>query len=332
MRRILSIFKRDILSSFRDYIILYMIIAPILLTIGFRFFIPSAQSAGLQFAVDAKLDTEIVNEFKKYGDVELYGTVDEIKTRVENIDDIAGITKNENGEFVLILQGNEAHDTKEIPKMIIREIISNEDLNVEFKVNSLGLEESPVATIGTISLILIAILIGGIIIGFNIIEEKEANTLKALNVTPMTKFEYIIGKSITGLILPIIHVFLILWILGITEVDNTMVLIMTLASSLVGIVVGFVVGIISSNQITGIANMKIIFLILSLTIIGAILLPQSKHFLLYWAPPYWIFTGFKGILLNTATWGNLINYIGWIIGLTFIIYIILRGKIKKGLA
>lgn len=332
IKRILSIFKRDMLNSFRDYLILYMFIAPILLAVGFSFFIPSVQSASIQFAVDKSLGEEVIQEFEKYGRVEIYETIEEIENRVNDVDDIAGIVKNNQGEFQVILEGNESHDTEVIPQMIIRDMMRENRADVDWKLSDIGVKRSPIALIGAISIIQMAVLIGGVTIGFNIIEEKESDTIKALNVTPMTKLEFIIGRSIVGIVLPVIHVYIVLWILGMLNVDKIMVLVMTIVSSLIGILIGFLIGIISSNQITGIANMKAVFIVVSLSIIGVLLLPEGKQFLLYWSPPYWSFIGFRDILLNNITWNQLGIYAGWILGLTFIIFLVLRKKIIRGLA
>lgn len=331
MKRIVSIFRRDVSSSIRDFLIVYMIIAPILLAIGLKFFIPSATSASLQFAIDNKLGNEVIQEFDKYGKVEVYSSLEEIKNRVNKIDDIAGITKSDKGKFKIILEGNESHDTKEIPLKIIRSIVSGKEIDANYFVNDIGIQMSPVAWIGGISIIITAITIGGILIGLNIIEEKESKTIKALNVSPMNRFEFILGKSIIGVLIPIVDVFLILWILNMLDINLIMILIMTLASSLIGIVIGFLIGVTSPNQIAGIANMKMLFIIVGISIMGAILLPEGKHFLLYWAPTYWSFIGLKGILLKTITWQQIGIYITWIIGLTILILLLLKKRIRKGL-
>ncbi len=332
MKRMLAIFRRDIYSSTRDFLILYMIIAPILLTVGLKFFIPSAASASLQFALNSKLGAEVIEEFEKYGSVELYSSDEEIKERVGKIDDIAGISINDKGNFRIILEGNESHDTKEIPRKIVRSIVSGEEVDVNYKVSDIGIQMSPIAWIGGISLIITAITMGGILIGLNIIEEKESKTVKALNVSPMSRLEFIMGKSFIGIIIPIIDVFAILWILNMLDVNLYMIAVMTLASSIIGVIVGFLIGVTSPNQIAGIANMKLLFLLVGMSIIGAILIPQSQHFFLYWVPTYWAFMGFKGIILKTITWSQLGIYVIWILGLTCGIFLLLKNRIRKGLA
>lgn len=331
MKRPLAIFNRDIRSSFREFMLIYMIIAPILLTIGLKFFIPSAESASLQFALEGSLDESIVNEFSKYGDVEIYDNIEDIKTRVKDVDDIAGISINNLGRLKVILEGNESHDTKEMPKKIIREINRKEKIDIDYKTRNLGVQMSPLAIYGSISVIIIAIIMGGIILGLNLIEEKEAGTLRSLHVSPLNKLEFIIGKSIIAIILPIINVYIILWLLEMLNINLIMVFIMTLVSSIISIIIGFLIGSISSNQISGIANLKLIFFILSITIVGAILLPDNKHFLLYWAPTYWSFVGFRDIIIREITWYQLWRYASWTMGLSLVFLILLKNRIKRGL-
>lgn len=332
MKRILAIFKRDIISSLREFMLIYMMVAPILLAIGLRFFIPSVGSASIKFAVDNSVDKDIINIFNRYGNVERYDSVEDVKKRVNSIDDIAGVIVDEENNFKLILEGNESHDTEEIPKKIIRSIKYEDGLSTGHSITDIGVKNSPIATIGTTSLIIMAIVMGGIVIGLNIIEEKESGTIRSLIVSPMSKIEFILGKSVIGVILPIIQVYIILWILGMSNVNIYMVLILTLISMLLTITMGFLIGVISGNQIAGIANLKLLFLIVSLSIIGAIMLPQSKQFLLYWAPPYWSFIGFRDILLHNITWYQLFIYCLWILGLSTIIFMLVRKKINNRLS
>lgn len=331
MQQIIAIFKRDVVSSFRDNIIIYTIIAPFLLAVGLKLFIPGVNAASLQFAIDEKSGSEVISEFKKYGRVEVYSKVNEIENRVLNIDDVAGITKDNNDIFKVILEGNEAYDTKFIPYKIIRTLENNYEYDVDYVVNDIGFFASPAATAGTASLLIAVIIIGGMLIGFNIIEEKENQTIQALNVTPVSKFKIIAGKSLLGLLLPLVNIYIILGLLEMLDVNLLMVLAMTVASSFIALIFGFLMGVLSSNQISGIANMKLLSMVFSIVIIGAILLPADKQFFLYWAPPYWSFIGFKGIILKAVSWEQIGIYVGWILGLTGLIFLLLKNRINRGL-
>jgi len=70
VKRILSIFKRDVKSGARDFLLLYIILAPVIIAIGLRFFIPSVNAISFQFALDEKLNSEVFEAFDRYGKVE----------------------------------------------------------------------------------------------------------------------------------------------------------------------------------------------------------------------------------------------------------------------
>ncbi len=331
MMRLIAIFKRDLKSSFREFLAVYIIVAPILFAIGLRFFIPSVEAISYQFAIEESLGNEVVQEFKKYGSVETYNDLDKLKSRVNKVDDIIGITKGSAGGYAVVLEGNEAGGSRYIAHQIINRLQGGERKEI-VTFSDIGARISTVAIYGTSSVILMAIILCGIVIGLNIIEEKESRTISALGVTPMHRLEFILGKSLVGFSLPIIEAFIIVWILNMTNINLMMILVMTVASSLIAIIFGFLIGVLSSNQISGIANMKFLMLFVSASFIGAVALPQTYQRFLYWSPIYWSTIGLNSIVANTATWPLIGQYTMWILGLTILIFFIFRKKISTGLS
>ena len=250
MRRIWTIFRRDLSSSIREFLLLYMMAAPIILAIIFKLFIPSANAAALQFALDAEVakDIGIYQTISQYGTVEVYESPREIEKRVRGADDIAGIIRDQEGNYQIVLEGNESHDTKVMPQMILRDYLSTKELGMTFSTRDLGYTQSPIGRVGAASLILTTLILGGAVIGFNMIEEKDGKTLSALSVTPMRKMEFIIGKSMIGILLPLVVVYVILWLLDMWYVDKVMVFAMTLVSSGITVMMGFLISVFSNNQ------------------------------------------------------------------------------------
>lgn len=331
MKRIISIFKRDVKSGAREFLLLYIMLAPIIISIGLRFFIPSVDAISFQFALDEILQTEVIEIFNRYGKVELFDGRELIEERVNKIDDIIGITRNPEGRYIVILEGNEKESSKYIAQQILNKLQGKTtDIFISFR--DIGVHISSIAVYGASSIIIMAIILSGMVIGLNIVEEKESQTISALNVSPMGKMEFIVGKSLIGLFLPVIETLIIIWILGITETNTGMLLIMTVTSSFVAIILGFLMGVLSSNQIAAIANMKFLLLIVSASFIGAVVLPQGMHRFLYWSPIYWSTIGLTNIVMNKATWSNILQYSIWIISLTIIIFLLFRRKIAKGIA
>lgn len=328
MKRILAIFKRDLISNFREFMLVYILVAPLILSVGLRFFIPSVNTTGLTFALDTRVANAVVEEFEKYGSVELYGDLDQLKERVNEIDDVPGLTIGEKGQYVMIVEGNE---NENLIKPILTSLEKRSEPVFQFEFSDIGYTLSPVASVGTVSVIITAILLSGMLIGLSIVEDKEAGTISALSVTPMTKGEYIAGKSLVGLFLALIHTYLTLWIVGMLNINLLMILVITAISSLLALAFGFIMGVTSSNQIAGIAMMKILFLPVSASILGAIFLPVNLQFLLYWSPVYWSYLGLYSIIVKTATWAQILYYSAWIAGLTVVVFLVFKSRIRRGL-
>ncbi|OGO78274.1 MAG: ABC transporter [Clostridiales bacterium GWB2_37_7] len=330
MKRLLAIFRRDLKSSVREFLLLYIILAPIVIVIGLRFFIPSVNAISFQFALDKSIGETVIAEFEKYGRVELLDGRKAIENRVVKADDIFGVIQNQEDDYVVISQGNEDEGTSTIAQQIIGNMNSEEEaLAVTY--SDIGAKMSSITIYGASSVILMAIILAGMVIGLNIIEEKEANTMNALSVTPMRKLEFIVGKSLIGLVLPVVEALFVVWILNLQNVHIGMLLTMTLASSLIAIIFGFLIGVFSSNQIAGIANMKFLLLFVSASFIGAVVLPAGTQYFLYWSPLYWSTIGLIKVITNEVTWLQIFQYTLWILGLTILIFLLSAGKIKKGL-
>lgn len=331
IKRIISIFSRDFSNSIRDKLLLYVMVAPVILALILNLFVPGFQSMSLEFAVSEDVSHSITEKLQAYGKVNIFKDADLVKNRVREYDDVVGIISDSSGDPIIVCQGNEALEVVELTELALKEIISPKPLPAKFEESDLGNSVPFVVVFSLVFIIMISFLVGGLIIGFNIIEEKESNTLKALNVTPMTRGDFIAGRSLIGLIMPIIHAFLAVWIFRIPNINYVMLLVITLISSLTGLVFGFLIGAISKNQMSGIANMKIFMIIIVFPLFLTLLLPASKQFFLYWAPTYWSFVALKDLILQNQTWSKLSVQITWMLLTTLAFFLALNKKIKQGL-
>ena len=155
-----------------------------------------------------------------------------------------------------------------------------------FSVSRIGALRSPLETYGFILLAMVALMTAGLVVGLDIIEEKESDTLRALTVTPLRRGELIAGRSMIGLLMPLVQLLLLVWILGIADANIPMLMLTMLLSATSAILVGFLLGVLSSSQMSGIANGKLLFLMYSIAPAGAVFLPEGRHVFLYWTPAY----------------------------------------------
>lgn len=333
IKRIISIFRNDFINSIRDKMIVYLMIAPILLALVVKFFIPGYENISIKFGVEETLKSSIGSFLENYADVEYFENRSEIYNRIEQYDDFFGISMGTDGNFDFILQGNENERNIEIANSLLNYYstpgVVRDSLDIEIK--SSGKTLPVLATIGFIFVILVSYLFGGLTIAFNMIEEKESETLKALDVTPLKLGELVVGRSILGYFMPIVHAYLGVLIMGFEGINMFMLLIITLVSSLIGIVFGFAIGFISSNQFNGITNMKIGLLILMIPTILAFFLPKGAQIFLYWAPTYWSAMALKDLVNVQQGWGNIFGQILGIILTLAIFILILTPRFKRTL-
>ncbi len=327
MKRILYIFLKDLKSSFKDFLLLYMIISPIMLAIVIKFFIPDVAANTFTFALDQNIDNEIIQRFEGYGKVELYKNRSEIKERVLRMDDVEGIVL-EDGEYIVITQGNEKHLMVE---SLLKNMLVGENENIIINQSDNNYTISPVASISAACLIIVGIILNGVLIGLSIIDEKESRAIRAIRVSPATKFDYIVGKSLLAFFVLIIQTIGILYILDVMHINLGMILVISLVGYLISLVYGFIIGVTSPNQMAGMATTKALMILVAGSVAGALLLPANWLFVLYWSPMYWIFVGIYNAILEMLTWNQLGLYSLYIIIITAIVFMLFRKKIDSGL-
>lgn len=335
MKRILSIAIRDFRSSIRDFLALYIIIAPIILAFIMAGFVPATEDASVVILTDGSVEQSILNSIDDYSEIETYADRTSMEKRINATDDRIGLVQKAADTYEIVKEGNEVPGAEALlQNLLIREKSERTGevahiVQVEF--SDIGVVNSPVAIIGLVSIAIIALVLGGMVVSMNIIEEKESMTFSALNTTPLTRAQFIIGKSLAGSIIAVVQIIACFYIFGFNEVNMLQVLFISVSGLSVVIIMGFVLGLVSPNQMAAMANMKVLFLPISITIVGAVMMPASRHFLLWWSPFYWVYDGMTNIINDTATWGGLLIDAFGVMVITVIVYLIFRKKISANL-
>lgn len=331
IRRIFAITKRDIKSGIRDYVIIYIIIAPFILALILKMLTASVGKTTINIAIDSSINKSLVEYLEAYGKVEVFDTIENVNRRVNDTDDFFGLVKG-GGNYNIIQQGNELEGTVQILDYIINSY-ENQDLEVPVKVNisDVGWKLSPLKQYGGSLLIIFVTVLGGMLILINLVEEKQENTLTAVNVSSIKRYEYVLGKGMLGFLIPIIHTFGMLGILNYGKINYYMVSIVILSIALISVIIGFTLGVNNDNVIGAIAGMKMLFIPILGSIFGAIYLSSKWHILLYWSPFYWAFDSLNSIILKQATWNQIWINSGIIVVITALVFGILSKKIRRGL-
>lgn len=331
LRNIFAITRRDIKSGLRDYMIIYILLFPFILAFLLKIMTSSMGSTTINLAVDRSIDEKFAKYLTEHVELEILEGKDEVIDRVNDTDDIFGLLKAQE-KYQLLEQGNEAEGTIDVVDFIIN-YYENQDVEIPVEVNisDIGWKLSPLKQFGGNLLTIFISVFGGMIILINLVEEKQENTLKAVNVSPVKRSEYVIGKGLLGFLVPIIHAFGILFILDYGSINYFMVTIVILSIAIISVIIGFVIGVTNDNILGAISSMKALFIPILGSIFGAIFLSSKWHFLLYWSPFYWAFRSLDSIILKQAAWEGILLNCSIIILITAIIFILLGKRIKRGL-
>jgi ABC-2 type transport system permease protein len=331
LKRIIAVMLRDLKSGLRDFIFIYILIAPFILAAVLNLIVPGMDATTVNLAIDNSISDEMVQYLEGYANIEKVSNIEDIEKRVKKTDDVFGLIM-EDKEYKIIQQGNEMEGGEVLIKTIINGFEKNTINNgIKVSITDVGWKLHPLKLQGTNLLVVFTTVFGGMLILMSLVEEKMSNTLSAINVSAISKYEYVVGKSLLGFLIPVIGIIGMLLILGFTNINYLMVIVFALSSSCISVIIGFVIGIMNDDVIGGIASMKMIFLPLLGSVFGGMFLADKWQPFLYWSPFYWMYKSVNSIILNEATWGYILKNAGIILGITAIVFLLLNKRIREGL-
>jgi ABC-2 type transport system permease protein len=333
MLRALTVLRRDVLAAVREYLLAYMLFAPFLLALVLRLFIPMASDVTIRLIADPSVTVNSVAHLEKYAVVERVRDAAAMERRVRGADDAIGVNLHD-GQLRLIAEGNEPSNTMEIAGLVVAAGAKPESLTagaLAVAASDRGETQSPLRTFGTASILLLAAMMGGMLAGLSIIEEKEGRMLTVLAVTPLSKAEYFVGKSLVGILVPLVQAILLVPFMGALGTHMGQLLFAMLCLAITSLVLGFFIGAVSPSQIAGIANMKFLFLAVTASFLGAVMVPQAWRWTMYWSPFYWSARSLVAILERSADWAGIIGSGVVVVALSVLLFAALGTRIRRGL-
>jgi len=332
LKKIWAIFMRDLKVNTRDFIALYILVIPVVFGFGIQALAPSVNDTTVRLAMlesDNSAKAEYLEQFAK---VEVFADMEALTARVEKRDNIVAII-SEGDSSSILTQGNEPESVMDFAKLV--NSFYELELDVEetsAKFESFGRTESPLKKmLVNISLLFTSVL-AGMMISLNIVEEKMDNTVSAINVSPISRVGFILGKSMMGMFLAIYGSVALIWITGYQNVNFGQMLLAIGAVTLLSLLVGFIQGIANDDVMNAAAGMKMMFLPVAAAVAAVELLSDKWQILFYWVPFYWSYKGNEAILSYTSTWPQIIGYSAIVLVLSGVVYYMLAPKIQKGLS
>ena len=331
MKKILAIFLRDTVSNRRDFLAMYIIVVPIIFAILINIVTPSINDTTLNLALVDGDNPAMVERFEEFAKVTLYEDLEAIEERVLRRDEIFGIVRD-GDTYKVVAQGNETEGLTEFARMLV--VFDELDLDVDnttSTIHSFGKDIPPLKQLLVVMALLFTVILGGMLISFNIIEEKVDRTIRAIHLSTVSRPMFVFGKSIMGLLLPIYGTVVIVIVTGFSGINWGMLALIVLSTSIITMLVGFIQGLINDDVINAAASVKMMFLPLAAGPVAIEMLADKWQWLFYWNPFYWSYKGAKEVFAYEAEWGNIIMYTGIILVISALIYLYLAPKIKKGL-
>ncbi|MDD4438942.1 MAG: ABC transporter permease [Tissierellia bacterium] len=332
IRKIFLIFQRDLKTSVRNFISLYILVVPVIFAIMINVFSPGINDTTVEIALLEGDNSKQEVYFSQFAKVEVLKTVEDVEERILKRDNIVGVLPEENGEYFILRQGNE-------PDYIIDYVrnlttFDHFDIGIEestAEIVEYGRDIPPLKKIMVNVAVIFTSIMGGMIIAINIVEEKVDNTISAIHLSPVSRIGFIAGKSLIGVFVPIVGAFILLFFTGFREINYFHAFLMVVTTCLISLTVGFVEGLNNDDVMNAAGNMKLLFMPLFGSIAGVELLADKWHPLFYWIPFYWAYKGNDLVLSNSGSLIEILKYSGIVLGISVIVFMVLAPKIRKGL-
>lgn len=300
VKQVVSLMRQDLANSMRDNLVLYMFVAPILLALGARVFLPALEDTRLTFAVESAVDAGIIAELQELGDVELLESREAVIERVERNDDVPGIVLQEDApeRFAVYLEGNEP-EGEELVTIIMSSVLQEGQV-ASFVHEELRASRSLIGEYGAVVLVMLAVMIGALVMGFLVVDDKETNAIQALAVSPLTMTHYLLARALFAVTFSTIVALISSLILAGSAVNYGQLLVGFLVACSVGLIIGYVVGGFTNNQLEAIGLIKIVmFAYLTIPIL-TIFVPDNWQWAFYLLPNYWMFKIFEILFVEQS--------------------------------
>jgi hypothetical protein len=332
IRKIYLIFQRDIKTSVRNFMTLYILVVPVIFAVIINVFSPGINDTTVEIALLEGENTHQSEYFKQFAKVELLGTLEDIEDRVRKRDNIIAILPDQTDEYFILTQGNEPDYIVDYVRNLTA--FDHYDIGMEDSVVEIvdyGRDIPPLKKVMVNTSMMFTSILGGMIIALNIVEEKTDNTISAMHLSPVSRIGFIAGKSMIGIFVPLVGTLLMLIITGFRGINYFHALLMVSTSCIISILIGFIEVINNDDVMNAAGNMKMLFLPLFGSIAGEELLADKWQVLFYWIPFYWTYKGNNLVLSNRGSWLDIIRYSGIVLGISAVVFLVLAPKIRKGL-
>lgn len=309
IERIISALRIELRTSVRNRMVLYTLVAPLVIALVFGVVFQWVTQVRVSLAVPEDLPSEVVRELEAHAQVIPVESAESLTDLISREDDTMGVLL-EDGRLTLVTFGDEQPAMVELGTAAIA--IAQEGLDGGGAVRSLDVQRyvGPASVIeawkraALSCLFMIGLLVGMLAVSFSLMEDKMHRTLAALDVSPLSRDEYLTAKSLAGGTLSAVVTFLCFVLSGM-DFDPLQAIVVSLATTLPGVGTGLILGNYARSELQLLSLIKGVGIVLPVPILG-MLIPVVWHPALWWIPTYWLWQAYDAAL-RAGGWQEVVS-------------------------
>jgi fluoroquinolone transport system permease protein len=153
--------------------------------------------------------------------------------------------------------------------------------------------------------LILAPVLMGVAVGFLLLDERDARTLTALQVTPLTMTQYLSYRLLIPLTIGLVSSFVVLPLLNLMPLNILAMLPMVVVSAISGPIYTLLLAAVATNKVQGLAVMKGmgIFVIAP---VAAWFVPEPAQYILGVIPTYWPVKALWVMMAGGTYWPHLL--------------------------
>lgn len=305
MKMFLASVRREFALIFRNGISIFMVAAPAILALVFILVFGAVNNSTLQLAIDSSVSAAQEQKLVRVADVQRFDKTSDLESRVRETDAVVGVTM-ENSVARIVVEGNEDKAFIEGTKAIVGPALGSGEVPA-YKSETLEAKCTMAYSVSMIAMLLMSLFIGGATVGLSIVDERESGVIRAVTVSPMRLFGYVVTKLFPAMVLGIVGMSAAALIIGKASL-LPQYLLLALASTFVSGMMTFAVGAFANNQVAAIGVLKLLVPIGMILPISAMFVPQAGQIVYYILPMYWQYRALSAILSGApALWYTLLT-------------------------
>ncbi len=291
----------------RDPVSLYILLAPVIFAVLIRAFVPGAGEQRPTFAVLDSVPEESRSLLSSFGELVLFEERSHLEARVNRPDDVPGFVMTEAG-LTMLLQGDESEASERYFRMVLLDTRSGGRVLEAVSGETGGVTgpdaaESVLLRYLAVVVLMTTVLLGGMQVGFLLVEDRSTGAIRALAVSPLRLRDYLSARYLYTIAQSGLGMIAAAYIMLGVSVNLPALLLVVLIGGLSGALVGTLLGTLADSQIAAMGVGKLIIPLFLLVPLLSLVIPASFRPLLWPFPNFWLWSMLESMYVGRLGYG-----------------------------